>query len=53
MSNDNLETLSLSKNDLSDVNILKNIDFKGLKQLFLDSYSLSDIKGLETCNFNK
>ena len=52
-SNENLELLDLSENDLTEINLLKNVDFKVLKKLLLDRYYLSDIKALENCNLNK
>ena len=42
-----LEVLDLSKNGISNINILEKVNFKVLKQLYLSYNNISDIKILE------
>ena len=49
----NLEILNLSKNKISDINILEKVNFKKIKGLHLFYNNISDIKILEKIEFEK
>ena len=46
-----LNILNLSKNIISDINILKKVNFKKLKELDLSENKISDINILEKSKF--
>ena len=43
----------MSKNKISDINVLEKVNFKDLKILYLDNNVISNIKVLEEANFKK
>ena len=48
-----LEILSLSDNKISDINILENVNFKELKELYFVINNILDIKVFEKVKFEK
>ena len=50
---DKIEILDLSKNKISDIEILEKVNFKNLKKLFLKDNNIIDIKVLEKVKFDK
>ena len=48
-----MEELSLSKNKISNIDVLEKVNFKELKGLYLAHNNISDIKVLEKVNFKK
>ena len=48
-----LEKLDIGSNEISDINILENVNFKELKELHLYYNNISDIKVLEKVKFEK
>ena len=45
--------LCLRSNEISDINLLENENFKQLKKLYLNENEISDIKGIAKRNFDK
>ena len=48
-----MEELNISNNQISEINILEKVNFKGLKELNLSSNEISDINILEKVNFKE
>ena len=48
-----MEVLNFCYNKISDINILANVNFKGLKKLDLFHNEISDIKVLDKINFKE
>ena len=46
-----LEILDIGANQITDISVLQNVNFKELKELNLNSNEITDIKVLENVNF--
>lgn len=51
MLNWKVEILNLSVNNISDINVLKNVNFKFLRKLYLRSNSITNIKVFDDAKF--